>query len=145
MKRDFEKTGEPVGNDESGPMDKPIFVVQEHHASTHHFDFRLEVDGVLRSFAIPKGVPEEPGVRRLALETEDHSMEYAEFEGDIPGGQYGAGTVMIWDRGTYLSNKVTADEIDVELEGGKLKGRYVMVRFAKGGENAFLIFKIKEK
>ena len=145
MKRDLEKTDEPAGNDESGPGGKPIFVVQEHHATTHHFDFRLEVDGVLRSFAVPKGVPEEPGVRRLALETEDHPMEYAEFEGNIPEGQYGAGTVMIWDRGTYLSNKVTADEIDVELNGEKLKGRYVMVRFAKGGENAFLIFKTKEK
>ena len=99
-KRDFDKTGEPTGNGEDGPGGKPIFVVQEHHATTHHFDFRLEVDGLLRSFAVPKGVPEEPGVRRLALETEDHPMEYAEFEGEIPQGQYGAGTVMIWDRGT---------------------------------------------
>ncbi len=144
-KRDFVKTGEPTGNDEREPVGKPIFVVQEHHATTHHFDFRLEVDGVLRSFAVPKGLPEEPGVRRLAIQTEDHPMDYAEFEGEIPEGQYGAGKVSIWDRGTYVKNKISSDELDVDLKGEKLRGRYVMVRFPKGGENSFLIFQGKEK
>ena len=144
-KRDVSQTGEPSGETSSGREEGLIFVVQEHWASHHHFDFRREVDGVLRSFAVPKGMPEEPGGRRRAVQIEDHPMDYAGFEGEIPEGQYGAGRVSLWDIGTYEPNKVSPDELDVELKGEKLHGRYVMVRFKKGGENAFLVFKGKEK
>ena len=144
-KRDFTRTSEPAQDVPPLEGAGPIFVVQEHWASHHHFDFRLETEGVLRSFAIPKGLPEAPGVRRLAIQTEDHPLVYAGFEGDIPDGQYGAGKVTIWDRGTYTPHKLLPDEMDVELHGKKLHGRYVLVRFKKGGENSFLVLKGEEK
>jgi len=144
-KRDFTRTSEPAADAARRDGAAPIFVVQEHWASHHHFDFRLEVDGVLRSFAVPKGMPEAPGVRRLAVQTEDHPMGYAGFEGEIPEGQYGAGRVAIWDRGTYTPHKLSPEEVDVQLHGEKLRGRYVLVRFKKGGENSFLLLRGKEK
>ena len=98
-KRDPKKTPEPFGGDERGK--EPIFVVQRHDARRLHYDFRLERNGALASWAVPKGVPLEPGQQHLAVHVEDHPLEYATFEGEIPKGQYGAGTVEIWDNGTY--------------------------------------------
>ena len=144
-KRDFRKSPEPAPKpssrtSSSSPPPKPRFVVQEHHASHLHWDFRLEMDGVLRSWAVPKGPPLEPGVRRLAVQTEDHPLEYIDFEGVIPPGQYGAGTVRIWDRGTYELVKRTPDEIEVVLHGQKLRGPYVLVRM-KNREKDWLLLK----
>lgn len=111
--------------------EKKIFVVQEHHARRLHYDFRLESGGVLKSWAVPKGIPETPDQKRLAVETEDHPMEYANFAGVIPEGQYGAGTVKIWDRGSYQIKVWNEDMIEVILNGHTLKGRYVLVRLKK--------------
>ncbi|MCQ8894150.1 MAG: ATP-dependent DNA ligase [Methanolinea sp.] len=122
----------------------PVFVVQEHDARTHHFDFRLEHGGVLKSWAVPRGVPTTPGERRLAVETEDHSLEFAHFEGTIPEGEYGAGTVRIWDFGHFTEEAWENDRIEVVLEGKKLHGRYVFVRFKKAGENQWLLLKARD-
>lgn len=144
-KRNFGKTKEPKGGiheaaarriDRSGK----IFVMQKHGASTLHYDLRLEYQGVLKSWAIPKTPPEERGVKRLAIETEDHPIEYAGFEGVIPEGEYGAGTVKIWDRGTYEAEKWESKEIIVNLSGKKLKGRYCLIKF-RPKENNWLFFK----
>ena len=116
------------------------FVVQRHHAKTLHYDFRLERDGVLKSWAVPKGVPEKKGVKHLAVETDDHSLDYAEFEGILPEGEYGAGRVEIFDRGTYEIEKWLPDRIIFSLDGSCLKGRYCMVRFKKAGEKNWLLF-----
>lgn len=121
----------------------PSFVIQEHHARTHHFDFRLEKDGVFKSWAVPKGVPTEPGIKRLAVQVEDHALDYGEFEGEIPAGQYGAGTVSIWDKGQYELHSWTDNAIQFTLHGTRLKGRYTLVRFKKGKENEWLIFRRK--
>jgi bifunctional non-homologous end joining protein LigD len=129
-KRDFAHTPEPVG--ERGTSES-VFVVQEHHATHLHYDFRLSMDGVLKSWAVPKGVPQEPKVRHLAVETEDHPLEYAGFEGSIPKGEYGGGTVTIWDSGPYSLLERGEDKIVFELRGVKLKGRYALIRF-KGRE-----------
>ncbi|HUV25400.1 MAG TPA: DNA polymerase ligase N-terminal domain-containing protein [Methanomassiliicoccales archaeon] len=131
-KRNFKSTPEPVGALESN--DVSIFVVQEHHASHLHWDFRLSMNGVLRSWAVPKGIPEENKVKHLAVETEDHPLEYADFEGEIPEGKYGAGRVEIWDRGKYSLLVNDEDNIVVSLEGERLKGKYALVRFG-GKEN----------
>jgi len=139
-KRDFSKTIEPTG--EVNDSGENVFVVQEHHATHLHYDLRLEVQGVLKSWAVPKGVPTKPGVKRLAVATEDHPIDYAAFEGEIPEGEYGAGVVKIWDRGSYIPEKITDREIIVELSGEKLKGKYVLIRL-KDGKN-WLLFKKKE-
>jgi bifunctional non-homologous end joining protein LigD len=124
-KRHFEKTPEPAG--ELKETGKSRFVVHKHQASQLHFDFRLEKDGVLKSWAVPKGIPEEPGIRHLAVQVEDHPLDYIDFKGTIPAGQYGAGTVEIWDNGTYQATKWTDKEIAFEVKGKKLSGEYVMV------------------
>jgi len=156
-KRDFAKTAEPAGGT-SRPSDKPIFVVQRHDASTLHYDFRLEVDGVLKSWAVPKGPPEETGVRRLAVPTEDHPMEYATFEGRIAKGQYGAGEVEIWDHGVFrnlraddpeepadMSESIAQGKIEFLLEGRRLQGRYALIRTSDGDEEEqWLLLKMKE-
>jgi DNA ligase D-like protein (predicted 3'-phosphoesterase) len=110
-------------------MGLPRFVVQEHYARSHHFDFRLEKDGVLKSWAVPKGLPDKPGVKRLAVQVEDHELEFGQFEGTIPEHEYGAGRVTIWDRGTYALEKWTADSITFRLHGSRVSGRFSLVRF----------------
>lgn len=129
-KRDFTRTPEPA---DGGMAEEPFFVVQDHHASTHHYDFRLLLDGVLKSWAVPKGVPEEPKVRRLAVQTEDHPVAYGDFEGTIPEGEYGAGEVTIFDKGKFELIEMKDDKIVVKLDGARLKGTYAIVRF-KGKE-----------
>jgi bifunctional non-homologous end joining protein LigD len=116
------------------------FVVHEHFASRHHYDFRLEMDGVAKSWAVPKDLPKKKGEKRLAIQVEDHELDYIDFEGTIPEGNYGAGEVKIWDIGEYELLKRTESEIKIELKGEKLKGTYILLRFHKGGENAWLIF-----
>lgn len=109
-----------------------IYVIHKHHASHLHYDLRLEVDGVLKSWALPKEPPLEKGVKRLAVMVEDHELGYAKFEGIIPKGQYGAGKVEIWDEGFYIPKEVKKDRMVFELHGRKLKGDYVLVRFKSG-------------
>jgi DNA ligase D-like protein (predicted 3'-phosphoesterase) len=132
----------------------PLFVIQKHDASTLHYDFRLEVDGVLKSWAVPKGPSTNPRDRRLAVPTEDHPMEYADFEGVIPGGEYGAGTVLVWDTGTWRNlterdgEPVPAEEaierghLAFELDGAKLEGRFALTRLRTGRREAWLLVKM---
>jgi bifunctional non-homologous end joining protein LigD len=155
-KRDFQRTPEPAGTGEASDGD-PIFVVQEHDATSHHYDLRLQVDNVLKSWAVPKGPSTDPGEKRLAIATEDHPLDYAEFEGVIPKGEYGAGKVIVWDIGTYrnLTTKsgkaLTAEEairhghISVWLEGRKLRGGFALNRFKTGKQEQWLLVKIKDQ
>jgi bifunctional non-homologous end joining protein LigD len=126
-KRDLAKTPEPGGGrtQESGGR---RFVVQEHHARRLHWDLRLEHDGVLASWAVPRGIPAHPDENRLAVRTEDHPLEYLEFEGDIPKGEYGAGTMKVWDRGTYEAEKFRDDEVIAVFHGERVRGRYALFR-----------------
>ncbi len=136
-RRDARRTPEPVPEAEL-PLpagDDDVFVVQEHHARRLHYDVRFERDGVLVSWAVPRGLPVTPGAVRLAVHTEDHPMEYAAFEGDIPKGEYGGGQVRIWDRGRYETMKWSADEIDVVLHGQQVDGRYVFFRKSRTGDD----------
>jgi DNA ligase D-like protein (predicted 3'-phosphoesterase) len=156
-KREFSKTPEPRGTIKKSKL--PIFVIQEHHASHLHFDFRIEVDGVLKSWAIPKGISTKTGEKHLAVPTEDHPMEYAHFEGVIPKGHYGGGTVMVWDIGTYENVKekngkimpmdqcVKNGRIEIVLNGKKLHGGYALVRTARKetGERYWLLLKMNDK
>ena len=121
---------------------KRIFVIQKHAARRLHYDLRLEMDGVLKSWAVPKEPPVEAGVKRLAVQVEDHPLEYANFEGIIPEGHYGAGKVEIWDKGIYILRERTENKIIFDLEGERLRGTYVLIRF-KGDKN-WLFFKKKE-
>ena len=138
-KRDFEKTDEPIGNEKTG--DENVYVIQKHQATRLHYDLRLEMDGVLKSWAVPKTPPTEKGIKRLAVQVEDHPVEYANFEGIIPQGQYGAGTVEIWDKGRYILKERDEDKLVFEIKGDKLRGDYCLVRF-KGRKN-WLFFKKK--
>jgi bifunctional non-homologous end joining protein LigD len=134
-KRDAGKTPEPMGNRtrRSGRDGRPKFVVQEHHARALHWDFRLEHDGVLVSWALPKGVPEDPNSNHLAVHTEDHPLEYGSFEGEIPAGEYGGGKVTIWDSGHFDVEKWRDNEVMVVLHGSRVSGRYVL--FPTSGKN----------
>src|ERR671928_1575430 len=127
-KRDFGNTPEPGAASAQAPAGDHRFVVQEHHARSLHWDLRLERDGVLVSWAVPKGIPADPERNNLAVRTEDHPLEYLEFQGQIPEGQYGAGTMRIWDRGTYETHKFRDDEVMVTLHGERARGRYVLFR-----------------
>jgi DNA ligase D-like protein (predicted 3'-phosphoesterase) len=118
-----------------------IYVIQKHAATNLHYDLRLEMDGVLKSWAVPKEPPVEPGIRRLAVQVEDHAVAYASFEGTIAEGQYGAGKVEIWDKGTHKMVDRKEDKIIVEINGEKLRGQYVLVRL-KDKKN-WLFFKKK--
>ncbi|TES88176.1 MAG: 3'-phosphoesterase [Dehalococcoidia bacterium] len=140
QKRKFSKTPEPAG--EAGGGEGNRFVVQKHQASHLHYDFRLEMEGVLKSWAVPKGVPDVPGVRRLAVQTEDHPVEYIDFAGTIPDGEYGAGTVEIWDKGTFRLDKKSPAQLEFNLEGEKLSGAYVLIH--TDGKN-WLLIRRKEK
>lgn len=120
------------------------FVVQEHQASRLHWDFRLEMDSVLKSWAVPKTPPTRPGVRRLAVAVEDHDLDYIDFEGTIPEGEYGAGSVEIWDKGTYEIESRKPEKLVFELHGDKMKGRYTLVHFTEKDEN-WLLFKTKSE
>ena len=132
-KRDPKRTPEPVPDTKDLPQgNDDTFVIQEHHASALHWDFRLERGGVLVSWAVPKGIPEDPKKNRLAVQTEDHPLEYAAFEDDIPKGEYGGGTVKIWDRGTYTCEKWNDREVMVVLDGQRVQGKYVL--FKTGGK-----------
>lgn len=133
-KRKFDKTPEP-GPKEKRTRTGRLFVVQKHRATQLHYDFRLEVDGVLKSWAVPKGPSLDPKVKRLAMHVEDHPVDYAKFEGVIPEGEYGGGTVMVWDYGTYkpennvdVGEALRKGELKFALDGKKLKGSWVLVR-----------------
>ena len=151
-KRQFSKTPEPAGGGREASA-TPIFVVQKHSARTLHYDFRLEVGGVLKSWAVPKGPSLNPQDKRLAVPTEDHPLEYADFEGVIPEGEYGAGAVMVWDFGTYrnitekkdqavpIEEAVPHGHLKVWLEGKKLRGGYALTRFKKEPDEAWLLVK----
>jgi DNA ligase D-like protein (predicted 3'-phosphoesterase) len=147
-------TPEPMAGKPS--KDRPIFVVQEHKATSHHFDFRIEVDGVLKSWAVPKGPSTNPRDKRLALPTEDHPLDYADFEGVIPEGSYGAGAVIVWDRGRYdnISEKegkpqpiaaaLEAGHALIRLHGKKLKGGFALQRVASGDDERWLLIKMRD-
>jgi bifunctional non-homologous end joining protein LigD len=132
-KRSFDKTPEPRGRKRKKAAKATRFVIQEHHARRLHWDLRLEHDGTLVSFALPRGVPQDPKQNRLAVHTEDHPLEYLEFEGDIPKGSYGAGKMRIWDRGTYDAEKFRDDEVILTFEGDRVKGKYAL--FQTKGDN----------
>jgi bifunctional non-homologous end joining protein LigD len=137
-KRDFAETPEPAGAvAETGQC---RFVVQEHHARSLHWDFRLELDGVLKSWAVPKGPPEEPGIRRLAVQVEDHPIDYVDFSGEIPSG-YGAGTVTIWDSGDFEMVSRQDAKLVFVLNGERLRGRYTLVK--TGQPKSWILLKSK--
>ena len=134
-KRDFSATGEPAGAPEAVNTDgeaRARFVVQEHHATRLHWDLRLEHDGVLASWAIPNGIPPHPAENRLAVHTEDHPLEYLDFEGDIPAGEYGAGTMRIWDRGTFETHLWDEKKVEITFYGERLRGRYGLFPIGQG-------------
>jgi bifunctional non-homologous end joining protein LigD len=146
-KRDFTRTGEPAGGGRK-KSSKLAYVIQKHAASRLHYDLRLELDGVMKSWAVPKGPSLDPSVKRLAIEVEDHPIEYNQFEGSIPEGEYGGGTVMVWDRGTYTA---AGDHEDPEetlrqgyrkgdfkfvLQGKRLKGSWVLIRTRGRGDRS---------
>lgn len=139
-KRDFGATPEPSPRRRRRKRGAPRFVVQEHSARRLHWDLRLEHDGVAVSWAVPNGIPEDPKENRLAVHTEDHPLEYLEFEGEIPAGQYGAGTMRIWDRGTYEPHKWGDGKVVLSFEGERLSGRYAL--FRTRGEKDWMIHRM---
>ena len=157
-KRNFKESPEPTGGE--ADIEKLRFVIQKHDARNLHYDFRLEMEGVLKSWAVPKGPSTDPDIKRLAMMVEDHPYDYRNFEGIIPSG-YGAGTVIVWDEGFYepadadgmdklaqdekLQKGIPAGKLHVVLHGKKLKGEYALVKTHGRGENAWLLFKIKDK
>jgi DNA ligase D-like protein (predicted 3'-phosphoesterase) len=155
QKRNFSRTIEPSGKEETKPRQLPIFVIQKHAASSLHYDFRLEINGVLVSWAVPKGPSLNPQEKRLAMRTEDHPLEYASFEGIIPRGEYGAGSVIVWDTGNFRNlAKEDGQEIQLEralakgnlifwLEGKKLQGGFAMIKFGQG--RRWLLIKMNDE
>lgn len=157
-RRHFSKTPEPRATKHKG---KPArrFVIQKHDARQLHYDFRLEVQGVMVSWAVPKGLSTNPSTKRLGIQTEDHPLQYADFEGVIPEGEYGAGTVMVWDQGTYHNLRDNAGKgkqrrnmpdaleeglLEIWLEGKKLRGGYALNRIRNGNKPQWLIIKMKD-
>jgi len=155
-KRDFGVTCEPEGGTISGHS-RPIFVIHKHDARNLHYDLRLEVNGVLKSWAVPKGPSLDPGVKRLAVATEDHPLEYAYFEGVIPEGEYGAGAVIVWDKGTYInvtgkgkkcydmSEAIAQGHAVVWLDGKKIRGGFALNRFRRGRQEQWLLIKLNDR
>src|SRR5438876_2706809 len=131
-KRDFRKTSEPAGKRGRNKQGNR-FVVHEHHARNLHWDLRLERDGVLVSWAVPKGIPTDPKRNHLAVHVEDHPLDYIDFAGEIPKGEYGAGTIKIWDKGTYEAEKFRDDEVMLTFHGEQLQGKYVL--YQTNGKN----------
>lgn len=156
-KRDTRKTPEPAGRKRGSRRGKPRFVIQQHDATAMHWDFRLEADGVLKSWAVPKGPSTDPREKRLAMPTEDHPLDYAGFEGVIPEGEYGAGPVIVWDAGTYrnltekngkevpVEDAVRAGHVKVFLEGEKLRGAYALTRTGQGKRPRWILVKMKDE
>jgi bifunctional non-homologous end joining protein LigD len=156
-KRRFDVTPEPKGNGKkpSGRSDSLLYLIQKHQATNLHYDFRLEWNGVLLSWAVPKGPSLDPSVKRLAMQTEDHPLEYGGFEGVIPAGEYGGGTVMLWDKGTWVPEvsdvgaALKVGELKFTLHGRKLKGSWVLVRTRGFGGNprrsAWLLIKHRDQ
>ena len=158
-KRDFTKTAEPSGDAAVPSHDRLVFVIQKHAASHLHYDFRLELGGVMKSWAVPKGPSVNPAVKRLAMEVEDHPMGYNTFEGTIPQGEYGGGTVMLWDRGTYtadeaapsddvekvLRNEYRAGRMKITLRGERLRGSWALVRTDPGPKPKWLLIKHRDE
>ncbi|MGH7587800.1 MAG: DNA polymerase ligase N-terminal domain-containing protein [Gemmatimonadota bacterium] len=155
-KRDFKKTREPSGKGRR--KSRRRFVIQKHAARSLHYDFRLEADGVLKSWAVPKGPSTNPKDKRLAMPTEDHPLDYHDFEGVIPEGEYGAGAVIVWDRGPYRNltedddgNEVPVSEalakghLKIWLEGEKLRGGYALTRIGKGKDLRWLLVKMDDE
>ncbi len=152
QKRDFSKTSEPRGGEGRESAD-PIFVIQKHAARRLHYDFRLEIGGTLKSWALPKGPSTNPRDKRLAVPTEDHPLEYADFEGVIPPGEYGAGTVLVWDSGTFrnltekkgqpipVEQALAHGHLSIWLEGRKLRGAYALTRFKQAPDESWLLVK----
>jgi DNA ligase D-like protein (predicted 3'-phosphoesterase) len=155
-KRDFRGTPEPQGAVKTHTGRR--FVIQKHAARALHYDFRLEIDGLLVSWAVPKGLSTDPREKRLAIRTEDHPLAYADFEGVIPKGHYGAGTVMVWDRGDYrnlrahkgkddradMSSALDEGLVEVWLNGKKLKGGYALKRLRRGTKEQWLVIKMDD-
>lgn len=154
--RDFDVTAEPSGDGAAkskGNSEKPpVFVIQQHDASTMHWDFRLEAEGTLKSWAVPKGPSTDPRDKRLAMRVEDHPLEYGRFEGTIPEGQYGGGSVIVWDAGPYrnlgdapLADAIEDGHVKVWLEGRKIRGGYALTRTGgKGERERWLLVKIRD-
>ena len=153
-RRRLDRSGEPSGG--QSPGGPPRFVIQEHHASTLHYDLRLEVEGVLASWAVPKGPSTDPRDKRLALRTEDHPLDYADFEGQIPEGEYGAGTVIVWDRGDFenrttskgeplpLAQAIDRGHVKVDLHGEKIRGGYALQR-VDDAEDRWILIKTRDE
>jgi bifunctional non-homologous end joining protein LigD len=157
-KRNFKISPEPQGNSKDGQQEKAksdlIFVVQKHRASQLHYDFRLEYNGTLLSWAVPKGPSLDPSVKRLAMQVEDHPIEYAKFEGVIPKGEYGGGTVMVWDIGTWTQEQSDVEaalkkgDLKFTLHGKKLRGSWVLVRtrgFGGSSKPTWLLIKHRDE
>ena len=157
-KRDFRRTSEPrASGKRSRRKREPLFVIQKHAARSLHYDFRLELHGVLKSWAVPKGLSTDPSEKRLAVEVEDHPLEYADFEGVIAEGQYGAGAVIVWDRGTYrnlsrhdgeevpLADALARGHASVWLEGEKLRGGFALQRMRGGDKPQWLVIKRRDE
>ncbi len=156
-KRNFDKTDEPSGSSRARSSGRPQFVIQKHDASTLHYDFRIEADGVLKSWAVPKGPSTDPSEKRMAIPTEDHPLEYADFEGVIPEGEYGAGTVLVWDRGPYrnitekdgktrpVEKALAAGHLLIELDGEKISGGYALHRTGSGDDARWLLIKMDDE
>lgn len=155
-KRDFKKSKEPFGASGNRKKNK-IFVIQKHDASSLHYDFRIEVDGILKSWAVPKNLSTDPKEKRLAVQTEDHPLEYADFEGIIPEDEYGGGKVIVWDAGTYepireddeVKNKSVEEmlqngKLKIWLKGKKLKGGYALINTKGSDDDKWLIIKLKD-